>query len=804
VEEYVLSLSVDFYSLNFSGHEKIRIANPEKDLTLDSLDLNVRRVTALGKNLRFEVDNEAKKLKISDLPRGFDTLEISLDYEGKITDKTLYGFYKSRYDSDYFVTTDFEPNGARILFPCVDNPVFKAVFSLDVTTQKNLVVVSNGQLKSIVDLGEKAKHVFEPTPKMSTYVLYLGIGKFDQVSLTERNLEFRVSARPGYAEKGRFALENATKFLRTYEEYYSIPYPLGKLDLIGLPEYASGAMENWGAITFREVVLLIDKNSSVANKRNVTSVLGHEIAHMWFGNLVTMRWWNDLWLNESFATFMESKMTNKLYPEWNVVSDFVQQTTAGAMNSDSLSNTHPIDVPVRAPEEISQIFDDISYGKGASVLRMIEAWIGQDAFRTGVSRYLSEFKYGNAEGKDLWRHLAKASGQPVNEVMEAWIKNAGFPVVSVSLNKLEKLSFSQERFFLDQNRNEKEGGVWPIPVSYMINGREKTFILTDKTFETSSDQIKAIKVNSGQAGFYRVLYDKELYSIIEKEFADLDTFDRWGILADLFAFLLAGKVSADQYFVFSKRCALESEYLVADAATSHLQFLRLISPQNKGIMQIYRNHHYSQIKRLGLEAKAEEKDTDKLLRGRIATGLALEDPEFARELSKKFGEYDKLDPNLRTAVAVSFAQTLGGKGYDELLATMKRIGSEADVVKIYVALTSFRDPKLVEKTLDLCISGEISRADSLYAVLDAALNPYVRETTWEWLKKNLGVFRELFQGTPYVSQLLQEVISKTGIGSEVEIKSYVSNLKIPEGDKGIKKGLELLDVYSSLKRRLDS
>lgn len=803
IEEYKLSLDVDFYSLNFKGHEEIKIANPEKGLVLDASNLSVKQVSSLGRNLPFELDVDAKKLTISELPQNASPLAIGIEYDGKITEKTLYGFYKSSYGSGYFVTTDFEPNGAKLLFPCIDDPLVKAVFSLEVTTQKGLSVISNGKMSNLVDLGEKAKHIFEPTPRMSTYILYLGIGHFDQSSIKGRNIEFRVSARPGYAVKGKYALEVAAKFLRSYEEYYTLPYPLEKLDLIGLPEYASGAMENWGAITFREAVLLIDENSSVANKRSVTSVLGHEIAHMWFGDLVTMRWWNDLWLNESFATFMESKMTNNLYPDWDVISDFVLQTTAGAMQADSLSNTHPIDVPVKAPEEISQIFDDISYGKGASVLRMIESWIGQDAFRTGVSKYLSEFKYGNAEGKDLWRHLSKASGQPVSEVMETWIKNAGFPMVSLSL-KNGKLSFSQSRFFLDRMRKEERAEIWPIPITYSINGIEKKFVFENPTFETPTENIQTIKVNFGQTGFYRVLYDKNLYSVIENKFSSFGAFDRWGILADLFAFLLAGKIDVRQYFAFAKRCADETEYIVTDAVTSHLQFLRFVSPENSTIIHAYRMHHESQIKRLGLESRNGEKDTDKLLRGRLATGLALVDGKFAKDLAERFGDYDELDPNLRTAVAVSFAQTMGPAAFVPLVDKMKRLGSEADVIKIYAALTSFKEDRLIEKTLDLSISGEISRADSLYAIIDAAANPYTRKTTWEWVKRNLDVFRELFQGTPYVSHLLQEVISRTGIGNEKEVIDYAATLNIREGDKGIRKGLELLDIYSSLKSRLNS
>ncbi len=594
------------------------------------------------------------------------------------------------------MTTDFEPNGARLLFPCVDNPSFKAVFSLEVTTQKGLKVISNTKTKSITDFDDKTRHIFEKTPKMSTYVFYLGIGNFDQSSIRDRNVEFRIFTRPGHATKGEYALENAAKFLRAYEEYYGIKYPLDKLDLIGLPEYASGAMENWGAITFREIVLLIDENSSASNKRRVTSVLGHEIAHMWFGDLVTMRWWNDLWLNESFATFMESKMTDKLYPEWNVVSDFVLEETAGSMHSDSLSSTHPIDAKVDAPEEISQIFDEISYGKGASVLRMIEAWIGKEAFRTGVSNYLSRFKYANAEGMDLWKSLEDASGQPVSETMEVWVKKPGFPIVSLSLDH-DKLRFTQERFVLKSKSQSSD--TWPIPVTCLIDREERKFIMKDRVFELPAKNIDRIKANLGQTGFYRVLYDQKLYSIIEREFDSLNTLDRWGVVSDLFAFLMAGRVTMEQYVRLAKRAANETDYLVADAVTTHLQFLRFLSPENPQVKEIYANHHQTQMKRLGLDSKSKEKDTDKILRGRIATGLALIDRSFAEELSRKFDKYETLDPNLRVAVAVSFAQTTGSEGFDKLVSTMKKMGNEADVVKIYFGLASFRDPSSSRKLL---------------------------------------------------------------------------------------------------------
>ncbi len=793
--EYGLSLDIDYHSLAIRGEETIKLRDAEKELALDVFDIRVKSVSANGRDLSYQLDHDSKKLKIS----GINWHELTIEYETSVTEKMLYGIYKSRYGKDYFVTTDFEPNGARMLFPCVDDPSYKAVFSLKVTTQKGLLVSTNTRLEKIEDLGDRSKHIFEKTPRMSTYIFYLGIGRFEQKSLKDKNLEFRVLARPGQAEKGQFALESAVKFLRTYEDYYSVPYPLDKLDLIALPEYASGAMENWGAVTFREVSLLIDQNSSVANKRLVTTNLGHELAHMWFGDLVTMRWWNDLWLNESFATFMECKIADKLFPDWNFFDDFVQQQTSVAMHNDSIKSTHPIDEKVNAPEEISEIFDEISYGKGASVLRMIEAWIGEGAFRKGVSSYLDENKFKNAEGRDLWLNLEKASGQPVSNVLEAWIKKPGFPLVRVTYQN-NKLRFSQERFLLGGKSDQKD--LWPVPINFSLNGQEQKILLADEDLEISVDKIQSLKVNSGQVGFYRTLYDKNLYGVIERQFQDLDALDRWGIVTDLFEFLEADLVEKEQYFFFVKRCLGETQYIVADAVTTELQFLRSIAPESTTVRLLHLDYHKAQMNRLGLDSKPGENDTDKILRGRVASGLALADEAFASRLSSKFKIYEKLDPNIRTAAGIAFAQTNGKDGYDEIIRTIKRIDSEADVAKLYAGLTSFKDSDLVKKALDFCIGGEISRADSLYAVLNADQNPNAREATWDWIRKNIGVFQELFHGTPYVWMIMQEAISRTGIGRENKVKNDLEKMDVPEAQKGIKKGLELLEIYSSLRARL--
>jgi tricorn protease interacting factor F2/3 len=804
LERYDLKLDIDFYALTFRGHETIHIRQQDQGLVLDSLGLKITNVRSRGTSLPFEEDQKNARLVIRNLPKADGSITIEIDYEGKVSEETLYGVYKSRFGSDYFVTTDFEPNGARMLFPCIDNPSYKSVFNLVVTTQKNLSVVSNTEVRSVKDLGDRNRFTFAETPKMSSYIFYLGIGKFEQEIQKSNQLEIMVEARPGYAAKGKFALENTVKYLSALEDFYSIPYPLGKLDLIALPEYASGAMENWGAITFRESALLIDENSSFSNHRRVALVLGHELAHQWFGNLVTMKWWNDLWLNESFATFMERKMTMKLYPEWDELSGFLLESTTAGMLGDSMQSTHPIDAVVNTPEEISQIFDEISYEKGASVLLMINDYIGEKPFRNGVSRYLSEFKYCNARGNDLWKKLEQASGLLVSRVMESWISKPGFPFVTVSTAS-KKLVVKQQRFFLDSRSDSADKELWPIPITLLINGRTENFLMDEREVTRPlPEEVKQIKLNLGQTGFYRVLYDEYLYSTISNHFDSFNQYDRWGILSDLFAFLEVGKVSRDRYFRFVQRCNDSSEYLVVSTVADQLSLLHRIIPDDSSVTKAYVKFCSRQMERLGLDEKQGEKGTDKILREKITTALAHEDSKFASMLSSKFSNYGNLDPNLRSAVAVGFAQTRGSEGYDDLVSMMKKMDNEADIIKIYRGLTSFKDPELVKRALDFCLSGEVSRADSLYAIGFTVDNPHASEVLWNWLTTNLPALRELFKGTPYVGDLFHKAVPFVGLGREKELRDYFSANRIEEAISGISKGLELLRVYSDLRTRFRS
>ena len=816
INTYYLSFDIDFPNLTYQCQERIEVEHPDDKLVLDCVGLTIHRVAVNGvESSSFFFDTKNSQLVIDGLVQEKtpvkNLVSVSILFSGTISTGSLHGLYKSSYGIGYVLSTDLEPTGARRLFPCIDNPSFKAVFTVEVTVDDGLVVLSNTpstKEETIDDLkkdgtGSKGRFVFEPTPRMSTYLFFLGVGKFDQVLLRDGNTDFIIATPPGQTQRGQFALENAVRFLRAFEAYFSIRYPLKKLHLVAIPEYPSGAMENWGAITFREIALLVDENTSESSRRSVALVVGHEIAHQWFGDLVTMKWWNDLWLNESFATFMESKIAEKLFPHWNVWSDFLLQLTAGALTGDSLSSTHPINVTVDSPHEVSQIFDEISYGKGASILRMVETYVGEEKFRQGVSEYLVKYSYMNAEGRNLWDQIGKASGLPVQEIMEEWIMRPGYPLVEISVAG-DELLLKQHRFLLCGEK--KFETPWPIPLTASLNGEITKFVMKDPLYRIKlQSKLNRLKINPDQSGFYRTLYDNKLYYLIKENFESFNSFDKWGIVDDLFAFLMSGDVEPTIYFDFVEQCCDETDYTVVSSISEQLRLLYFIAPRNERVKQLYSKFNNAQISRIGLEPKPGEAESNKILRTKIALCLAVEDTgDIAKELSSRFQTYETIDPNLRNAVAVAYARRSKNpkESFDSLLALMRKIGSEEDLIKIFHGLVSLKDPELVSKALDLSLAGEFNRADAIYTITSSAWNAEAKEWVWTWTKTNLSKVAETFTGTYILSSILEDVIPLLGIGRVKELEDYFSSLELEERKTGIKKGLELLEIYSSLAKRL--
>lgn len=776
IESYDLALDLDFQNLKFAGKVIITLES-EQDVILNCSDLKIARITAGNMSVGFT--RKGEDLIVQTGPFSGD---LEVDYAGSIQD-TLVGIYRAPYDDTYLVTTQFEPAHARRMLPCVDNPKYKAEFKLSLRIDKDLDAISNMPIESVTVDGGKKTVRFQKTPRMSTYLLYVGVGHFEEIRRKVGVTDLIVASMPGKAKRGEFALDIAEEAIEFYESYFGIPYSLPKLHLISVPEFAAGAMENWGAITFRETAIEASINSSVKNRKKIADVVAHELAHQWFGDLVTMKWWNDLWLNESFATFMAPKVMDSAFPQWRAQEDFLRGETAGAMSRDSLSNTHPIEVDVRSPSEIEQIFDEISYSKGASIIRMLEEYMGADDFRKGLREYLTHYKFSNATGDDLWDSLEKASGKQVKAVMKAWIQKPGYPVVTVDLND-GRLVLTQQRFLLS---GEYQKELWPIPIAIELDGQTKRLLMYEEQQTIQVEGLKSLKVNADRMSFYRVFY-QGLHDLVWQ--AELSPLDRWGIASDALAFLLAEKMSLGDYLSLLKRYYSEEDFLPAYEVSNQLSFLSSIIPSKTS--EISRQFHGSQLKIL--RGKADENSS--MLHSVVARRLIMVDDVYAKELGSEFFDYDKVDPEMKEAVAMAYARTYGN--YEEILAKYRKSSSDEERIPLLSSMMGFKEPSLVALSFGLALSSEVKRQDVLTMILAAAGNPDAREVTWIWLKTNIGRLKSLYEGTSEFSELLLSVIPIVGIGRLQEVESFFEKNMIMGAETGIKAGMEKLRVYDRL------
>jgi tricorn protease interacting factor F2/3 len=793
--EYQLDLDVNFRNLTFRGHVAFLPEPGDAELVLDAVDLTIESVTSHGTDVPFELGPERQELRIHRRPAENGPVEIG--FAGKAITQGLVGLYRTQYGSEYALTTQFAATEARRLFPCWDRPDRKAVFRVSVTVDRDIEVIFNTPVEDVRASAERKTIRFAPTPRMSTYLLYLGVGHFDSIRRRVGGVDLAVFAPMGLASKGEWALDLAGAVLAEYARYYGIPYPLPKLDLIAVPDFWAGAMENWGAITFSESNLFVDQTTSTLLRRTVAETVAHEIAHMWFGNLVTMSWWSDLWLNESFATFMSFRIVDRVRPELGIWSDFLPRWTAAAFQGDSLAHTHPIFVEVREPDQINQIFDEISYGKGASVLRMLERYLGEEVFRSGINAYLKRFQYANAQTDDLWRCLEEASGQPVRRMMDAWVRKPGVPVLYAH-HANGGLVVEQKRFALSGHHLPD---VWPVPVVARIDGTERRFLLDEARGEVSMASREPALLNVGANGFYRVLYDLATYDRWLEALGRLPAFDQWGIVHDLAPFVLSGDLSLELYLRFVV-CGgrLESSLVVQQFARG-LNTLYIALPDHSEFRAAYRGFLRSQTERLGLARQRGEPELDGLLREDLLVQRVWLDPGFAATLAERYPECDQSDPDARTAILVAFARVEGARARDLLRARLRAAETEAEILRLVQALTAFTDPKLVEETLALCEGSSLRLSLVPYVVLGATRNPNAREQTWQWFRKNLDAIAVRFRGSGWTSRLLENVIPRLGLDRKAEVTEFFRSRPVVEGDRGVEKGLELLEIFHALRAR---
>jgi len=818
---YELIFEPDLKKFTFNGKEIIYVdcKKATKKILLNCAEIKIKSslVKSKGKIITSKVKTNKEKEEIEIIlnEKIKGSALISLEFQGILNDRLL-GFYRSQYQQNgktkYLATTQFEAADARRAFPCWDEPKAKATFDISIIADNKFSAISNMPIKSKTKTGNKTLYKFAKTPIMSTYLIYLGVGEFEYLVGKIGKTQIRVITTKGNKSKGKFSLELGKKLLVAYEKYFGIKYPLPKLDLIAVPDFAAGAMENWGAITFRETILLYDqKTSSTRTKQFIAEVISHEIAHQWFGNLVTMEWWNDLWLNESFATYMATKFVDKFYPEWDLWNQFVEDAMNVAMGLDSLKTTHPIDVKVNSPSEIREIFDAISYDKGGCILRMLEDYVGEPNFRKGLMNYLKEFKYKNAKGQDLWNAIGKASKMPVSSMVNSWLKQPGYPLVEINQEN-GNLLLKQSRFLLEPDKKSNRG-LWEIPLS--IGFEDKPF---KKLFKTKSLKIKSPKsvgfvANFGRKGFYRVKYDEGIL-LDQKMLVDqksIHPIDRWAIQNDLYSLCISGNEQVRNYLDFSDAYYEEDSYLASINVAHNLASLYFRSfdePFSEEIRDYAVNYFRKILFDLGWEPKKSDKHTDALLRSFVISALGkMNDDEVAQEAKKRYTKFLKnpksLSPDLIEPVCLIAAWNGNQRIHNELVKLYKNSKTMEEKLRFLGALCGFKDKKLLKKSLDFSQTPNVRSQNMQLPIMKVAANPYGKKILWPWLKTNWKkINKKVGHGNPLFNRIVASISSVADDSMEKEIKLFFKKNPTPGTERSQAQTLERIRINSKFLRKM--
>jgi len=819
---YELMFEPLFHNFKFNGEEIItlNLSKPTNSIKIDAAELSIKESHIIqgGKIISSEssLNEKDEKLTIKLAKKIKGNAKLSIKFTGTLNDRLL-GFYKSQYKdrkgkTKYLATTQFEAADARRAFPCWDEPAVKATFDVSLLVDKHLDAISNMPVISKKKTGTKILYKFVRTPIMSTYLLYLGVGEFEYLHGKLRNIKIRIVTTKGNKNKGKLSLDFTKKFLGEYEKYFGIKYPLPKLDMIAIPDFAAGAMENWGAITFREAILLYDtKTSSTRTKQYIAEVISHELAHQWFGNLVTMKWWNDLWLNESFATFMATKIVNKFYPEWDLWDQFLGDAMLEAMSLDALKNSHPINVDVKHPAQIREIFDAISYDKGGNVLRMLENYVGIENFRKGLKYYLTQHKYSNAEGQDLWKSIGKVAHKPVDAMMKTWIDQVGYPVVDVKRNN-SKVSLTQRRFLSDGSISSKNR--WSIPIHIEEGNHESSILMKSQKSVVSLKNIDSnFIVNSGRYGFYRVQYDDNslanLSLLIDEKI--LNHVDRWSLQNDLFSQCVSGTKQIQEYLDFTTSYHDEDNYITLQNLAQNLYHLYKLTRKEKFSDEIrtYTAQFLGTIfDRLGWDSQKNEKHTNALLRSFVITALGkLGDKEILNEARKRFNKFLKnknsLAADLQEPVFVLVAWQGNEKTYNKLLSLYKKSTLQEEKIRFLMAMCNFKQKNLLLKTLALSLTPEVRSQNIRVPIMGISANIYGSDILWPWLKNNWKKLVGRFGvGNPLANRIVASIGSVIDDKQEKDVRKFFKRMPLPGTERVIEQTLERVRIRSKFLRNI--
>jgi puromycin-sensitive aminopeptidase len=818
-ERYELKLTPDLTTWTFTGDEEISIHvhEPVREIILNAAELELHAVslqTADGKvregRVNLDTENERATLSFGEpVPAGRGDLQIQ--FSGILNDK-LHGFYRSTYkgadgQDKPLASTQFESTDARRAFPCWDEPAFKAVYQVTLVVDEKLTAISNARVVRENALpGNKKAVVFADSMKMSTYLVAFIVGEFEATApVMVGNAPLRVCAVPGKKHLATFAVDIGKASLEHFSAYYGIAYPGDKLDLIAIPDFASGAMENLGAITFRETALLVDADRATRTElERVADVVSHENAHMWFGDLVTMKWWNGLWLNEAFATFMEMLAVDAWKPEWRRWDSFTV-SRAAAMQVDGLKSTRPIEFPVERPEEAAGMFDILTYEKGASVLRMLEQYLGAEAFRDGIRLYLRRHAYANAETTDLWDALEESTKEPVRALMDTWIFQAGYPLISVEKGP-RGLRLNQQMFRYLQNGSDQERK-WHVPIFLRAGTKtgviEKTILLADgeQTVELG-DTVEWAVVNAGGHGFYRVRYGADLFDSLKHGLqVRLSAVERFGLVNDTWASTLAGLTSLIDYLSLIDLLSDENDvnvWTTVIGSGHHLERI-LDDPQCATLAKCLRTLLGPAVARFGWTPRRGESDLESQLRGDLINALGtLGDDKGCQERARElFALYEKspdiVERNLIPALIAIVAHTGTAADYDKFYGRFKNAQTPQEETRFLFALANFRLPELIDRTLDLTINGEVRTQNSPYLMRGILLNKPARVKAWVFMKAH---WEEMLRQYPdnAIPRMCEGIVGLATAELEADVRDFFARHPVKQGTKQMEQHLERLHV----------
>lgn len=839
---YNLRLKPNLETFTFEGRTtvQIEVKSATDRITLNALDLVIGKATVvftedskpkttLSLDTQFCADQETACFIFPvEIPVGSATLEV--EFTGELNDK-MKGFYRSKYFSPageerFAGVTQFEATDARRCFPCWDEPAIKATFDITLVVPKDRVALSNMPVieQSESECGLRVLK-FDRTPIMSTYLVAVVVGEFDFVEGKSKDgVLVRVYTPIGKKEQGNFALDVAIDVLHYYNSYFSIDYPLPKMDLVAISDFSAGAMENWGLITYRETFVLVDtENTSLIRKQSIALTVAHEIAHQWFGNLVTMEWWTHLWLNEGYASFAEFLCVNHLFPSYSIWNQFITDMYTRALELDCLKNSHPIEVPVGHPAEVDEIFDEISYNKGASVIRMLYHYLGDADFKKGMHLYLTKHKYKNTCTEDLWAAFEETSSRPVGNIMPTWIKQMGFPVVKILSSEQKDnarvLKLQQEKFCADGCKPEKES-LWMIPI--IVSTPKAThahdFIMDKETVDVTIEGVEPgewVKLNPASIGYYRTQYTAQMLDQFIPEIScnKMNALDRLGLLDDLFALVQAGRSSTVDALKVMDACRNECDYTVWSSISNFLSKLHLLlanSPVEDQFNQYGVRLYRTVAEKLGWTVKPDENHLDTLLRPLVLSRLvSFRCAETVAEAKNKFYDHAQgkniLPADLRSTCYKAVLQNGDLEIFNEMLRLYRATDLHEEKDRISRALGCIGNVEILRKVIDFAMSNEVRAQDAVFVIVSVAMNPKGRDMTWDYFKENWKVLLDRYEGGFLLSRLIKYLTENFSTEERaLEIEQFFKDHAFPGTERTVSQSIETIRLNVDwLKRDLE-